>query len=62
MAGLAAELLEPARSRPSRTGPGGLRCALWRGFQYADAMTLRRVYPSVSREDLDVPRRERPPK
>jgi hypothetical protein len=39
-----------------------LRCALCRGYLYADAITSKRVYPSLSREDLDVPRRGRPPK
>jgi len=39
-----------------------LRCALCRGYLYADAITSKRVYPSLLPEDLDVARRGRPPK
>jgi hypothetical protein len=39
-----------------------LGCAICCGYLYADAITSKRVYAPLSRDDLDVPRRGRPPK
>jgi hypothetical protein len=39
-----------------------LRCEVCRGNVYADEIHSLRVYPALSRDDLDVPRRGRPPK
>ena len=38
-----------------------LRCAVCGGNVYADEVRSIRVYPALSREDLDIPRRGRPP-
>lgn len=39
-----------------------LRCAVCNGNVYADEVRIRRVYPALSPEELDIPRRGRPPK
>ena len=39
-----------------------LRCAVGNGNVYADEIRIRRVYPALSPDDLEVPRRGRPPK
>ncbi len=39
-----------------------LRCAVCGGNVYADEEDTTRVYPGLSKEELDIPRRGRPPK
>lgn len=39
-----------------------LRCEVCSGNVYADEIRSTRVYPALSRDELDVPRRGRPPK
>ncbi len=39
-----------------------LRCAVCGGNVYADEADTARVYPALSKEELDIPRRGRPPK
>ena len=38
-----------------------LRCAECNGNVYADEVRTARLYPSLSRDELDTPRRGRPP-
>jgi hypothetical protein len=56
-------LLRVDRGERAQTVPDWtrLRCAVCNGNAVVDEISSLRVYPALSREDVDVPRRGRPP-